>query len=154
MTDIYIALDPGVATGIAQHRPVYPEDFKAWERDQGTTCHWLDKRLYELVTENEEEVEVVCESYTISGQTTKKTRQYASLEIIGTARYLCQKYDVPFVLQTPAEAKRFATDARLKGGGFWTPTKGGHANDAARHMFVRLTKRGLLNIQEIDNAEG
>ena len=61
--------------------------------------------------------------------------------MIGGLRYLAvvgDEYVGPlrFVRQTPAQAKSFGTDDKLRRLGWYTPTPGGHANDAARHLLA------------------
>ena len=59
-------------------------------------------------------------------------------------------FSIRLVMQSPSDAKRFSTNQRLKAADMWMPTKGGHANDAQRHLFMYLVKHGLVNIGEID----
>lgn len=42
-------------------------------------------------------------------------------------------------MQTPAEAKSYATDERLKSWGVWTPGKD-HARDATRHLLAAVSR--------------
>ena len=42
-----------------------------------------------------------------------------------TLAFWCQKHGVPLTQQTPATAKSFATDAKLRRIGWYKPTKGG-----------------------------
>lgn len=95
---------------------------------------------------------IVCEDFRITMQTAKKSAQPDALKIIGALDYLAWKYGAKFVLQTPADAKRFGTDVRLRKAGFWTPGRR-HANDAARHLFLHLCKTGLLNAAEVDQRD-
>jgi len=86
---------------------------------------------------------VVCESFI--PRPGAGTWQPDALEVIGALRYLCWRCEVPFELQSPADAKRFSTDEKLKKLGWYTPTPDGHANDAQRHLLL-----GLVRHQEID----
>lgn len=147
MTKKIIALDPGVVSGFCV---VLFTDMDAsvdcmGEMPQFEMCRWLEGQLKGGDVDT-----VVCESFTITQRTLKVGRQPASLEIIGTARYLCEKYGALFVLQTPADAKRFATDKRIKAANLWKATSGGHANDAGRHMLLRLAKLGKVKVTELD----
>ena len=95
---------------------------------------------------------IVCEDFRITMQTAKKSAQPDALKIIGALDYLAFRDGAKFVLQTPADAKRFATDDRLRKAGLWTPGRR-HANDAARHLFLYLCKKGLLNAAEVDQRD-
>ncbi len=88
---------------------------------------------------------VVCESYTVTPATIKLTREYAALEIIGTLRYLAEAHGRKFKLQTPAAAKRFMVESRLRNLGWWRPGED-HARDALRHL-------GLYLAEERNNRE-
>lgn len=83
---------------------------------------------------------VICESFRITQETIRKSRQTASLEIIGVLRWLASSHGHKFVLQTPADAKRFMTDAKLRSLDWYSPTTGGHTNDALRHLGLYLAK--------------
>lgn len=145
-----LAVDPGGTTGLAywardgetyrfegepgerQHKDQMLEDIQGWAHRFG---HGLT---------------IVCETYTITARTAKLSQQLDPLKIIGTLEYFVHMLSCRLVMQTPADAKRFSTDARLKAAGMWHPTKGGHANDANRHLFMYLVKHGLINIGEVD----
>jgi hypothetical protein len=142
-----LALDPGVTTGWAY----YDAEVEALrrlplvgqERDQIDACDLIasyldnDKRPLSAV---------ICESYRITQQTLKVTRQSASLEIIGVARWLSAGAHVDFVLQSPGDAKRFMTDAKLKSLGWWRSSSQDHAHDALRHLGLYLAKQGSEEI--------
>ncbi len=90
---------------------------------------------------------IVAERFTINAQTVRKSQQTTALEVIGFLRATALLYEgVDFVLQTPADAKRFSTDARLDILG-WTrrpKAKWDHANDALRHLLLYLVKNKLM----------
>lgn len=137
-----LALDPGKTSGIA---------FAEW-RDGGIVgfqsfpTPMLDAlRLVNWFVEEKMYMErlVVCESWT--PRPGIRTFQPEALESIGACRYLCWKSDIPFELQQPAEAKRFATNEKLATLGWRRPGPGGHADDAARHLLVAAVKHGLID---------
>ena len=97
---------------------------------------------------------VVAERFTITANTLTKAREYDALYIIGVTEYLCKQRDIPFALESPGNAKRFCSDDRLKKAGMWKSSPGGHANDASRHLFLELAKRGLIDPCEVDNRVG
>ena len=81
---------------------------------------------------------VVCEDFIINTATATKSRQSDPLRIAGYLEGKCAEYGHPFKLQTPAQAKAFATDDKLRHLGWYHSTPGGHANDAARHLLTYL----------------
>ncbi len=91
---------------------------------------------------------LVVEKFTITAQTGKLSPQPEPLELCGVAKFLAWKYDVPFALQTPADAKRFCPDTRLRALGWYTRGQGGedHGRDATRHLVLALAKRRLITI--------
>jgi len=88
-------------------------------------------------------ITVVCESFI--PRPGVRTWQPQALEAIGVVRYLARRADCPFELQSPADAKRFSTDQKLKKLGWYTPTEGGHVNDALRHLLL-----GRVRHEDID----
>jgi hypothetical protein len=93
---------------------------------------------------------VVAESFHISAQTIKKSRQNEPIDILGALRYLNLKYtESVLVTQTPSEAKTFSTNDKLKKIGFWYKGGAGHANDAFRHALLYLTKHGHINPKDL-----
>ncbi len=145
-----IAVDPGGTTGLAfwTEPGEYPH-FEQVRRERQIRLEMLED-IRTWAAELGSDLTIVCETYTITQRTSKLSQQTDALKIIGVLEYFAHVYGPRIVMQSPADAKRFATDARLKAAGMWTPTKGGHANDANRHLFVYLVKHGLLNIGEID----
>ena len=137
---IVFAYDPGKVTGWACYAPT----------SGGHTCGQTEGRfnfyrLFEQTISYGGTVEVVGEKFTIGAQTVGKTPQYDALYINGTVEYLSDKLGFPLQLQTPAQAKAFATDTKLKVINWHKPTKGGHANDANRHLLTYLvTQRKAL----------
>jgi hypothetical protein len=132
-----IAVDPGKATGIALWTGESGDKsipFAHTYQLQHSLCSWVDIVLQQQVSETH----VVCEAYTITGATLKKTRQNYSLEIIGALRYLAWKFEATFALQTPADAKRLSTNDRLAALGWLRRPLAAedHANDALRHLLL------------------
>lgn len=137
-----LAVDPGGTTGWVYY-DTYTEEFQSGqEADRLVFCfmvkEWVDRDV----------VLIVVEDFRITIQTAKKSQQPDALKIIGAIDYIAAG-SAQVVLQTPGDAKRFATDDRLKKAGMWTPGRR-HANDAARHLFLRLCKKGLLSALEVD----
>lgn len=130
-----VAVDPGKVTGVAKWRRDRPAEIDSLQQP----CWDAVATVHHLMTNGL--TAVVCESYVISSQTLRKTRgENWSLESIGALRYLAGLFDIPFILQTPADAKSFVTDQKLHAAGWYQPSTGGHANDAARHLMLYLAR--------------
>lgn len=126
-----IAIDPGKTTGWA-----------AWnsETDKFLAGQMpLFEFLYWYETSMTGDFETVVESYIITAGTLTKSRQYWSLEGIGAIKYLAERDGRKVTMQSPAEAKKFATPEKLKAVGWWVPGKD-HAQDAARHLLVFVVR--------------
>ena len=133
-----IAVDPGLRTGLALAGFPGPA-FRSWEAD-ASAMDDVEGRLPATSL-------VVCESFI--PRPGVRTWQPDALEMIGALRYICRRDGVPFELQSPAEAKRFSTNARLKIMGWRNITPGGHADDAARHLLLAAVKRGLIDVNSL-----
>ena len=157
LAEVIISVDPGKMTGFAVYHlrkgPEFPVGpwpnsvgkewkFVSWERPTWEAVKAVDL----LLQDNKDLLEaVVCESYHITMQTLKKTRtENWSMESIGALRYVSTLAGIPFILQSPAD-RMFSTDAKLKAMNWWNPSKGGHANDAARHMMLYLARTDRLD---------
>ena len=141
-----IALDPGVTTGVAHW--LNGRLHTTAQLDQDMTGDWIhlaatDRQPGELV--------VVCESYVVTAETLRKSRQTASLEIIGAVKWLGHYHGFPVVMQQASSAKKFATDDRLRAAGWRQPSSMDHANDALRHLLTYLVK---ARIMEVPRGEG
>jgi hypothetical protein len=134
-----LAVDPGVTTGLAVWTA--GEVTITEEYHQIDFCDFAD---FILRTWHSGAIEgvIVCEAYRITQETMRKTRQTASLEIIGALRWMAAKYGHEFVLQGASEAKRFMTDAKLVHLGWYRRGTLGHVNDALRHLGLYLAKQG------------
>lgn len=140
-TKILISIDPGKASGFAvldytdldNIKIIYSDELEQYE-----TSETVENLLTEEV---DAEYEIVMEKFTITSQTGKNSNgENWSPEIIGSVRYLAQREGVPFAIQTPAEAKNFVPNDRLKAIGIWHKGGEGHARDALRHGVLYLVK--------------
>lgn len=135
--------DPGLTSGVSLfHRSDDNEVelLSSEELDWVNTTRSLDQTLREY---GGDDVQVVVERFTITVQTAKNSQQSWSLEIIGMIRLLSLAHGAGEIsLQSPADAKRFCTNTRLKALGFWHVGGGGHALDAIRHGVLWLTRHG------------
>lgn len=128
-----IAMDPGLVTGVATWEN---GRFESWE-ETPRTC------VYEYLRHNVYMYDIVLiERYDISARTSKLSSQMDALYLIGATEAFCYLESTKFII-SGRDAKSFSTDAKLKALGWYTPTKGGHANDAARHLlrYVSATLR-------------
>lgn len=142
MTSYLLSIDPGKASGVALFditTTAAPVLETTAELDQFETCKWAEYWCTAGYP-----VEIVMERYTIGDADSAW-----SLEIIGTVKYFAQKYRFPFTLQTPADAKHFSTDRKLKALNFWHKGGGGHANDALRHGLLYLVDKKLWHPKEL-----
>lgn len=149
-----LAVDPGGVTGLAlwdpqmfapHHGPNGYEPFGSWQVEgyEGAV-----RSLWDEVTCAPDAL--VCEGFVIRSNTHKLDSGAFShtTDLIGACRYLAHEHGVPFYRQTPAEAKAFASDEKLRRLGWYNATPGGHANDAARHLLTFLVKQGETEILE------
>ena len=128
-----LAVDPGGHTGLAWLLDrQFGSDVVPGGRFGFRT--WFTKAIGEIATP----LVVVCEDFIITSATARKTAQPDPYRIIGWLELWCDQHAVPFVLQTPAQAKGFGTDAKLKHLGWYCTGNGGHDNDAARHLLTYL----------------
>ena len=143
MKHYIIAVDPGLTSGICLfHRTDDNELSLVWsdELDWVNTTRKVDEVLRE---HGGADVDVVVEKFTITVQTAKNSQQTWSLEIIGMIRLLALAHGAgELILQSPADAKRFSSNPRLKALDFWHVGGGGHALDAIRHGVLRATRKG------------
>lgn len=137
-----LGVDPGGTTGIAVWEPgfscpVYDE------LDPPTTMDFLRSQAV-----HQDNVIFVVEKYIITPATAKLSQQHDALELIGVVKYLCRIYDHRYTMQSPSEAKSFATDAKLKKAGWYKPGLP-HARDASRHVLTYAAKNGLFPLHTL-----
>lgn len=129
-----LAVDPGLLTGLVYvdiSERMAPKPIASLEADTAT----FYRAVEDLVPKDAEHMIIVCENFIITQRTAKLSQAPWSLMGRGFMEYWAWKYSIPFVLQTPADAKDFSTDDKLKKAGFWHVGGEGHANDAFRHAM-------------------
>jgi hypothetical protein len=136
------AFDPGKTVG----RAVWVDgEWEAWSEPYDSCLHTTMSRLVWPVARVDV---VVCEDFIISERTTKMSaegwRRGQELEFIGALRWGCRTAGTEFVLQSPGEAKRFSTDAKLRRVNWWTRGTD-HPRDASRHLLLYLARNGLVD---------
>lgn len=143
-----VALDPGGTTGWAM-----------WQDQAGgkTATMWdhffcgqigpeeHHEELYELLERFQtHDFTVISETFDFRQHDNFRTGvNLISREYIGVAKlFALQRMhnSPPVVLQTPASAKTFVTDEKLKVMGLWVPGKQ-HARDALRHLIYYLVNK-------------
>lgn len=130
-----LAVDPGGTTGWA-----YWKDGEFTSGEESDWLYWLCEggSPFEDIVHH-----LVIEKYTITAKTAKLSQQTDALRCTGALE--CHAWAFTQVhWQTPAEAKSFSTDFKLKRIGWYRPGKG-HANDAARHLLLLCVRRGLVD---------
>lgn len=95
---------------------------------------------------------LVMEKFTITAQTGRFSPQPEPMELIGVGKYLARVNGCVFTLQTPADAKRFVPDVRLKAVDMYREGREDHARDAARHLVLRLAKEQLITFPTTGGA--
>jgi hypothetical protein len=141
------AFDPGGTTGWAR-----------WcNDDEGEPIVIAGQSSFDALIREVEELEfeegdvIVAERFTINAQTVRHSQQTTALEVIGYLRAVALTNGLDFVLQTPADAKRFAQvgsdkNARLVSLGWLQRplADNDHANDALRHLVLYLVKNKII----------
>ncbi len=141
-----VAIDPGKTTGWAEFDTDTPEIIRCGEIGELVNLRTFLLRWFTV--SSKDEVRVVIEDFTISQRTIKTALDYTALRIIGWAVIEGEFWDVPPVLQLPMR-KTFASDDILKQVGWYRPSKGGHQNDALRHLLYYLLMNHQLVIKKL-----
>jgi hypothetical protein len=133
----YLAIDPGLTTGVAWFDDDDPFGFESRE-----IAGRYD--LYDFVAplvDRCPKLTVIIERWDVRKDTFGKSAQEDARYIIGYVDGIVHRTEgVTYVEQRPAEAKSFASNAKLKQLD-WFRGGEGHADDAARHLLVYLAKR-------------
>lgn len=126
-----IGVDPGKKTGVAHFDG---RQFRAWELQR------LDVLTHVRGLVGDRTTHIAIERFIIGTGTGKKTQQPDALEIIGSLVELeREEENISLLRQNAADAKHAAPDVRLRAVG-WYATRMGHANDAARHVWLLLLR--------------
>lgn len=143
----FIAVDPGLMTGVAWYSD---GKFHSTEVPYELTGHYI-KTLIGMYSP-EGAVDLVCEKFFYTQATMKKSRGDWSMKLIGVMEYLASEFECRLFMQSPSEAKNLMTDSRLKALGWFNASKGGHQNDAARHLARHLLKEKILDGRNLVEA--
>lgn len=147
MSIVVLSVDPGKATGIALvewsgSSEDLPQRLLSTEPQEEFFAQ--DVRICLNNWRSHESFVVVCERFTITAQTAKKSQAPYSLEQIGVLKHLCREAGYPvenIVFQSPADAKNMFPNKALQSLGVWHKGGEGHANDALRHALIALVRK-------------
>jgi hypothetical protein len=143
---LVLSVDPGKASGIAlfQFDPVDPVLLWSGEYQQEEYAKPI-RAVIKQATEENNDLDVVCERFTINAQTVKNSQAPFSLEQIGILKQcmLDANLDTSRInFQSPSDAKGMFTNQALKKLEYWHKGGEGHALDAIRHGLLRCVKTG------------
>ncbi len=143
---LVLSVDPGKASGIAlfQFDPVDPVLIWSGEYQQEEYAKPI-RAVIKQATEENNDLDVVCERFTINAQTVKNSQAPFSLEQIGILKQcmLDANLDTSRInFQSPSDAKGMFTNQALKKLEYWHKGGEGHALDAIRHGLLRCVKTG------------
>lgn len=146
MTVHVVGVDPGSSTGCLHLRDHEVWDF--WQAEHTDAARRLrDDLRTARALDGDASIVIACERYQSSGGPRARTHQPIAQQVIGQVRALADEYRCEFTLQTPADAKHFASNARLRTLDLlWTGRDVGwpDANDlrdATRHALLCLATR-------------
>ena len=137
-----LTIDPGHTTGMAFH------DFTSSDKPETLMPVGLGNaynEFFSFIANNALDL-VVCEKFTITSATSKKSRggSNEAIELIGVARYMAWDHSVSFEEQSPADAKNFCSDEKLRRLG-WYVSGLDHARDALRHLVLAGVRHKVLD---------
>lgn len=137
-----VAVDPGKATGIARVNIVNGQiKVGPWGLEVDDTvvaAQWVRNERPDLI---------VVENFVPRGGA--KTWQPDALHLIGMLKYIAHIQDCAITLQSPADAKRWSSDAKLKQVGWWEVSKSDHVRDALRHLLLAVTRHQLVDVTKL-----
>lgn len=144
-----LGLDPGKATGwaIAQDGALRISGVLSWSDTASLFLKAVAAGEPALSFFGVQVDEIVMERFIITERTMRVARQMEPLYCIGVVVAVAAWFGVPVVFQTAADAKKTATDARLKEMGWYVT--GTHARDAVRHLVTRLIRERVLGPKEL-----
>lgn len=149
-----LSVDPGKATGIALFSlESGSEPVLEWSGEFQQDEYAAPIRVVLADTEISQNLEVVCERFTINAQTLRNSQAPYSLEQIGILKQCMldagrKTEDVLF--QSPADAKAMFPNEALKFLEYWHRGGEGHALDSIRHGLLRLVKTGWKPIRLLE----
>ena len=131
-----IAVDPGETCGWA-----------IWERNEGSATIIYGQTPVDQFIDDIHDFEAagrgfdiyVCELFKVRP---KITPSYITLEAIGAIAHLARRNLARFEGQTPSQGKRVSDEVLIEADMYITGSR--HANDALRHLYLRLAIEKLI----------
>jgi hypothetical protein len=140
---ITVWLDPGKLTGVAVYEGV-ADSFYADEYDYARTGSFLEN-CFSASPGYEGGIRLGWESFTITAKTAQNSQAPWSLEVIGIARYLAWKYDVPVLQEARPGDRDVITPNLLRACGVYGMLIGKKdALSAAQHCVAYLLRSKQL----------
>lgn len=139
MSGYILAVDPGNMTGYAHMTFTDhwdPDTVQSGQLPAHDFIYHADRWLMDKHTI------IVCESFTITAETARKTAQPDAIETIGVLKFFARRSGARFELQRPGDAKGFVTNAQLRKIGLWKKNED-HARDALRHLVLGICSHGV-----------
>lgn len=148
MKRYYVAVDPGLKTGVCIVDREGPTIVDSQELDFDEYVKWLDKTVQEY---DRKDTAYIIERFIITPLTHKNGQAPWSLEGIGAmkAALVRQFNTYDFLVMNNTNAKTFSTNPKLKAVGLWHKGGKGHANDALRHALHYLVHVGWIDARLI-----
>lgn len=149
MTKYVLSVDPGKATGVAFFSIESGEEPKIIHSSEPQPEQFAEtiRNILIDLDRDFDNLQVVCEKFTINAQTVRNSQAPYSLEQIGVLKQILQDFDLDrenISWQMPADAKRMFPNEALKKLEYWHKGGEGHANDAIRHALLKLVKSGWI----------
>lgn len=141
MSNYLLGVDPGKTTGMCLLDTSNPMNPVVLWSGEFNVKDFYQKAEETVEAHYMEGLEIVCENFIITQATAKKGQAPWSLRGCGVMEFLSMKFNCPFTLQKPVDAKNFSTNAKLRLAGFWHVGGEGHANDALRHCMLYLVTK-------------
>lgn len=135
-----LAIDPGATCGYAiwQHGLK-----KADQVPVSQMMHWLQHNIGAFDA-------CVCEDFTIMPSTLKKAADAkATIKVLGFVEWSARLAGTSFTSYQASQAKTFMTDDKLQTLGWYEATRGGHRNDACRHLGLFLFNAKVLKPSDL-----
>lgn len=145
MTRYIYALDPGLKSGVcAFSLEPGQEPVMLWHEEQDVADVIPSLRG---IMNAYPQLEVVCERFTVTAATAKKSPQQWSSEIIGSVKQTMRDFgrsEEEIYFQKPADAMNLFPNKALQKLGYWHKGGKDHANDAIRHALTYMAGNGWM----------
>jgi hypothetical protein len=153
-----VGVDPGRSTGVSimHNHELCDRWQEAWQDAvQRLRSFITDKRA----TEPEAVIIIAVERFISTGHHGPRSHQPTALQAVGAVEGIAFDLDVELVWQSPADAKKLMSNARLRAWGLLATGRdvnqrdANDANDATRHALLLLARRFAVDFERLLNAE-